>query len=621
MNNYERLCHIFGFLPISFKNPKLEKAIEFCDLNITVKQVYSLSVMFPLTLIIAGILFSFIIVPAILLIYIGLCFLLGYYLLTYPESMQRNLRIRLSSEIVTAVLYMTTYLRENPNLEKAVEFVASNLTGPLGFEFRKIIWDVYERKYLSMEDALANYSKKWKEVSEEFVTALDLIRNYSRRGSLDEAISVILEGTREKMKDFSFDLRNPVRLIDTLGFTLPLVAMTLAPMVLILAPFAGASSILIAVYCIFLPIFLYWQIKSTLEKRPWTFSIVDISEHPDASPKGKLKIKNLLLPVIPISILVGILVSLPGIIYLSSSKPFSFTNVIYTLSVTWGISLALFIYFYSYKHNLKIVEEIKKSEREFSETIYVLADKLASGIPLETSLEKTSKTISHSTLSIFFQKILYNIKTLGMTMERSIFDKEAGAIQYCPSRRVRSIMKVLVDSVKKGVKNASQTAFAIAQHLKLANATEQDVKAVTEEAGSSMRVECLLLAPLSCGVIVAFASIAMQMIVALGGMFSAFVQGFSGPAGAVGGGVFMIFQNVTQIISPENFQIIVGIYLIEAIYLLSMFQSRLENGEDEHLKNSLIATNLFLGTLIYTIVLILTVVLFSLILPVSSLTV
>jgi Flp pilus assembly protein TadB len=619
MNTFERLCNIFGFLPIHFKDPKLEKAIKFCNLNVTTKQVYSLSIMLPFILIVIGFFLSFFIPLAIVIVYWALCFLLGYYLLTYPFSLQRNLRIRLSSEIVTAVLYMATYLRENPNLEKAVEFAALNLTGPLGLEFKKIVWDVYEGKYLSMEEALSKYSEKWKEVSEEFVEALDLIKNYSRRGALDEAVSVILEGTREKMKEFSFQLRNPVRLIDVLGFTLPLIAMTLAPIILILRPFAGAPAILISAYCIFLPVLLYWQIKSTLEKRPWTFSIVDISEHSEAVPKGKLKIKGVLLPVLPISILIGFLVASPGIFYLLNPKPFSFKNVIYTLSITWGIALALFIYFYSFKQNVKIIEEIKKSEREFSEAIYILADKLAAGTPLETSLEKTSKTISHLSLSELFEKILYNVKNLGMTLEKALFDKDAGAIRYCPSRMIKSVFKVLVDAVKKGVKNAAQTASAIARHLKLAHATEQDVRDVTEEAGSSMRIECLLLAPLTCGVIVAFASIAMEMIMFLGEMFQAFLKGFTGPTGMVGESVFLLFQNITEIITPEYFQIIVGIYLIEAIYLLSMFQSKLENGEDEYIKNSLIGSNLLLGCLIYTVVLVLTVVVFSILLPITAL--
>ena len=351
---------------------------------------------------------------------------------------------------------------------------------------------------------------------------------------------------------------------------------------------------------------------------PRTLLRPDISEHPEAIPKGKLKIKKFLLPVLPISILIGFLVAFPGIFYLLTPKAFSFTNIIYTLSITWGITLALFIYFYSYKQNLKLIEEIKLSEREFSEAIYVLADKLAVGTPLETSLEKTSKTISHLSLSNLFNKTLYNIKTLGFTLEKALFDKEAGAIRYSPSRLIKSVLKVLVDAAKKGVKGASQTASAIARHLKLAHATEQDVKDATEEAGSSMTIECLLLAPLTCGIIVAFTSIAMQMIVVLGEMFSAFMEGLTGPAGMVGGGAFLMFQNITEIITPEYFQIIVGIYLIVSIYLLSMFQSKLENGEDEYAKNSLIAKNLLMGCIIYTVVLILTVILFSMILPITA---
>jgi hypothetical protein len=134
-----------------------------------------------------------------------------------------------------------------------------------------------------------------------------------------------------------------------------------------------------------------------------------------------------------------------------------------------------------------------------------------------------------------------------------------------------------------------------------------------------MKIECLLLAPFTCGVIVAFASVVMNLMVTLGTMFSAFTGNFTGISAPIAVGTLNIFQNVNKVISPEIFQIVVGIYMIEIIYLLSMFQSKLENGEDKHTANVLAAKYLFLGCIIYTGVLIVSVLIFNALLPITSL--
>jgi len=289
------------------------------------------------------------------------------------------------------------------------------------------------------------------------------------------------------------------------------------------------------------------------------------------------------------------------------------------LVVTWGIALAIILYYFSFKKNLKIIDEVKNAEKEFSEAIYTLADKISTGIPLEASLEKVSKVTSHLTISSLFKKTLYNIKVLGLTLGNAVFDKHAGSVRYAPSKMIKSVMKILVDSVKKSVREASSIALSVSTHLKLMHTTEEDVRDITEEAVSSMKIECILLAPLTCGIVVAFASITMDLMISLGAMFSSFAQTLSGPAAPIGTGSLFLFQNINQVISPEYFQIVVGIYLIEVIYLLSMFQSKLENGEDEHSKNILIAKNLLIGCIAYTLILVLTVIMFSTLLPTTVL--
>ncbi len=617
--SYERLCHIFGFLPIDLKNKKLKNAIDFCELNITTRQVYSTAIAFPLFLIFIGIIATIVVPPLIIFVYILLCLFLGYYLYRYVISLQKSLALQLTSETVTAVIYMATSLRETPNLERAVDFAASNLSGPLGKDLKKIMWDVYEGKYTSVDEALAKYAMKWKNINDDFATALNLLRNYTKKGALEEAVSLVTSGARTRTKDYALELRNPVRLVDALGFTFPLLALTLAPMILMIIQASGSAETLVSIYVIFLPLILFWLIKITLEKRPWTFPIIDISDHPDAIPERKIKIFGFTLPVLPIAILVGITVAIPGIINLFSLREFHFMNSIYTLPIVWAITLSFCIYLYSYKHNLKVMEEVKKTETEFITAIYALGDRLATGVPLESALEKTAKSLSGLSIAHFFEKTIYNIKTFGMTLERAIFDPDIGSIKYYPSKMVKCIMKILSDAVKKSLVSASKVAIWVHEHLKLMHATEQDVKDVVDEATSAMRIECYALAPFTCAIIVAFASLVMHIMGVIGVLLKIFTGQLTGISGVLTTGVLAMFANINKIIPPEYFQIVVGIYLIEIIYLLSMFQSKLENGENKCAQNVLTAKYLFISTFIYTITLIFTLQLFNALLPLAKL--
>lgn len=618
MKIYEKLCHRFGFLPFKFKNKKLEKAIKFCRLDVTVREVYSLSFVLPLILLLIGFPFLAFLPLAILGVYSVLCMLLSYWLYRYPISLQRSIRIKLSSEMVNAVIYMASSLRETPNLEKAIEFTASSLTGPLKKDFEEMLWSISVGE--SANEVLLRYSNKWKGVSDEFVEAMNMLRNYHRKGALDEAVSIITEGTKEKMEDYAISLRNPVRLLDLLGFTLPLMVIVLSPIILMLRPFPGDFVTLASLYCIFLPLTLYWLIKIALEKRPWTFPVIDISENPEAIPENRLKIKKFLIPAIPVSLVLGGLIMLPGIRFLLSPRPYSFTNVANTLTITCGISIALSIYYYSSKHNFLLKERIKAMEREIPEGVYSLGDSLTRGLPLEKALERAAEKISGLSISDLFKKTVENIRNFGMTLEEALFDKRLGSLRYYPSRTLKCVMRVVCDAAKKSIAEASKVCLWIGEHLKAKHDVERKVIDVTEETGSSMQIECMLLAPLVCAVAVVFASVIMEIMTRLGEMIGR-ITAYGGAGGTLFGGFLFIFQSLNTIITPEYFQIVVGIYLIEVIYLLSMFQSKLENGEDVHARRYLTAKYLFFGCLIYTLVLLTLIFIFYQVLPFRGLSV
>ena len=68
---------------------------------------------------------------------------LFYYVNRYPERLAKKWRLKASSQMVPAILYIVIYMRHTPNLEKAIAFAAEHLQPPLALDFKKVF---YKRK-------------------------------------------------------------------------------------------------------------------------------------------------------------------------------------------------------------------------------------------------------------------------------------------------------------------------------------------------------------------------------------------------------------------------------------------------------------------------------------------
>src|SRR3989338_8018666 len=131
---YEKACRISAALlnlnPDAKTRKKLDEVIEFSHLKITTAGVSSLTILFALLttiptaiLIMLSLFTQFNVLPfgyGMLLMMMSLFFVI--YLYNYPFFLKRRYESEVSSEIVTMILYMAMYMRNNPNLEGAVKF-------------------------------------------------------------------------------------------------------------------------------------------------------------------------------------------------------------------------------------------------------------------------------------------------------------------------------------------------------------------------------------------------------------------------------------------------------------------------------------------------------------------
>jgi len=467
------------------------------------------------------------------------------------------------------------------------------------------MWEIYTRKN-SIEVAFDKFMSKWKRENEEFTEALYLIKNASLQGStkmekiLDESVSVILNGTKERMKNFARDLRTPVTVINALGILLPLIGIVFFPIMSMFMPEVIQPLTLAVGYTVLLPLTVYWLMKIYLEKRPYTFHQPNISKHPQFK---KEKLFNKLLIS---SLLISVSITFFGFSSLYQGNLAIDAKLYFSLIITWGIAIGIIIYTtYSARNKIKLRNEITKIESEFPEALFQIGNRLALGIPLESALKEIYPKIKHLKISDFINRIIYNIETFGMTLEQAIFDKKYGAINYYPSDSIETIMKAIVEIQKKGSSIVSKSMVVISSYLKDMHSVEEDLKDIMGEVTSTLTLQSILLAPLSAGIVVALAAIIMEMLLKLGTLASVYqgLEGY-GAMGTAGSGVLTSFINVDKIIPIDQFQMIVGIYKVEIVTMMSIFSSIIENGDESILKRKSIGKRLLISVIIYSVIMV-----------------
>jgi len=596
------------------KAKELQQKLDFSNLKLSASDVYSafvLMIVFTLFIDIASfaslMILGYEIGEIVKYIFVTSLFgfVLAYYVLAYPSLYAKKVRVEASAEIVQTILYISIGLKNVPNLESAVAFAAFNLDGPIGKDLRKLLWDIYIGRYSRIEDALDDFSNKWKFENREFSQALDLLKAsitdvYNRDQVIDRAVSLILQSNMERMNQYARELKNPITIINALGIFLPVVTLILFPILGLIIPGLISPYTLLAIYNIILPVSVYWLMKNTLDKRPYAFHSIDIKNHPEASDFGFISLRlgerKISIPLLPFCILLFGLISFPAIVgMLNISKETSLnTRIFYGLQIFWALVVSTIVFtLLSTNKNKKIKKELEEIEAEFAEAMFILGTTLRAGQPLEMSLRKTSERVKDQKIHYFFERILNTMNTLGVTLREALFNKDFGVIKHYPSKTIRNTMKIVVDSSSKGLYVAASTLTAISQYMKNVHDVDEHLKQLLEDVTSSMSLMSSLLVPLAAGVVVGLGGIVMKILLFVSSIFSQLpIEQEEIP---------IIGTKLEAVMPIEMMIIIVGIYMIEMIISINIFKVQIERGNDIIEIGYSIGMNLISGAIIFTL--------------------
>ncbi|RLG53987.1 MAG: hypothetical protein DRN95_09050 [Candidatus Hydrothermarchaeota archaeon] len=399
-----------------------------------------------------------------------------------------------------------------------------------------------------------------------------------------------------------------------MGIVLPILGTIMAPLAAVfMSDIVGPLHFIIG-YDIALPIIIIWFINNTLNKRPMTFSPVDVSRHPDLPKPGYFRIGRKNIPVLPLAAAVAAVFLIVPVMYflqnpellvmsigergslVEGSNIVSLTmSALIILGVGFGMSVYLI---FSNIQRIRVQNRVQSVEGEFELALFQLGNHIAAGTPTEVAIEKSIDDVKDLSIAGLFQMTLRNIRNLGMTFESALFDEQYGSLKHYPSSLIRNIMYTIVDTAKKGVTYASESMLRIANYLKNIRETQEYIRDMLSETASSMKFQAYMLTPLITGLIVSMADVIVRVLAAVG----AYLEGLDiGPAMGLEN-ISDVFGNMDASISPEIFQFIIGVYLIEILAILAMFINKISVGENKISMRYEMGKMLLIGLVIYFLV-------------------
>jgi len=647
---YEKLCNlsekILKLKPDEKTANLINESIDICHLNVTPTGTESFAILIPLIIIIFGSLLSFLAFKSFF--FIGYFVLIGLILMVIfrklPEFLANNWRLKASNQMVQCIFYIVTFMRHTSNLEGAIAFAAEHIAPPLSLDLKKVLWDVETEKYESVKESLDIWNIEFIESFHLIESSLYEPSEDRRLGLVDRALDVMLEGTYEKMLHYAHNLQSPIQTLHMLGVIMPLLGLVILP--LIVSFMGGIKWYHIAlIYNITLPIAVYYMGKIILSKRPTGYGETDISQANPELKKYKniiIKIGNSELRINPLflSISIGLILFIIGLLPMilplvpdfvdpdpiggfyfldyhtsivtegemvgKTVGPFGLGAAILSFGITLAFGIGIGIYYNLKSKNLiDIRENTKKLENEFASALFQLGNRLGDGLPAEIAFGRVAEIMRDTTSGNFFKIVSMNISKLGMSVREAIFNKKSGAILYFPSNIIQSSMKVLLQSIKKGPVVAAQALVNVSRYIKEIHRVNERLRDLLADVISSMKSQLSFIAPAIAGVVVGITS----MVTTILGKLGTQMQGMQAESGA--GGAGNIVGMFGDGMPTYYFQIIVGIYVVEIIYILTILANGIENGSDKLNEEYLIGQNMLKSTLLYVFIAFIVTLLFN----------
>ena len=453
------------------------------------------------------------------------------------------------------------------------------------------------------------------------------------------------------MLHYAQNLKSPITMLHMLGIILPILGLVILPLIVSFLNDVKWYYISL-LYNVALPVMVFYLGKTILAKRPTGYGDTDISELPEFKKYTgillKFGSKEIVISPLYFSVVIALLFFILGISpvvmhwfisdetnlgfgatdeastclrefclldYRTSETgkvtgPFGMGASILSLFMILGLGFSSGYYFkLKSKNVIKIRRETEELEQEFASGLFQLGNRLGDGLPAETAFGKVSKSMEGTISGSFFQLVSSNIRKLGMGVAEAIFHPKHGAIVYFPSDLIESSMKVLIESVKKGPRVAAMALMNISRYIKEIHKVNERLKDLMAEVISSMNSQIKFLTPVIAGIVIGITSMVTTILGKLAMQMKQLGTGDveGGAGGALAAGFF------GQGVPSYYFQIIVGLYVVQITYILTILANGIENGSDKLNERYSLGQNLTKATILYCLIALTIMIIFNII--------
>ncbi|MBZ6493604.1 secretion system protein [Haloterrigena longa] len=344
-----------------------------------------------------------------------------------------------------------------PSLENAVRFAAETGDGPLA---RSLGVHVNRSKgtpyagLLSFADEWAEHFPALRRSSTLLATAQDAPEG-ERARTLDRSLSAILDGTRNRMAEFTASIRAPTTMLFAFGILLPMALIAIVPV----APMAGVDLniwMFVLLYNVVLPAVLIAASLWLLVRRPVAFPPPKIDhDHPDLPDHLWLR--------------AGWGLVAGGVVY-TAIELFGPAYLSAVVAGGVGIGVALLAV---YRPTLEIRTHVRDVETHLTDALYIVGRQVAEGESVESAIELAADRVPAETGDVFEHAA--GVQRRLHTGVEEAFLGPYGALRNVPSQRARSMAALLAIAGEEG-KPAGRAIVSMADHLEELENVEAETK-------------------------------------------------------------------------------------------------------------------------------------------------
>jgi len=471
--------------------------------------------------------------------------------------------------------YMAMSVRLSPSLARAITFAAKNMDGPISSALKRMVWNVYTRKFHSVEDSFTSTAIEWGKWDENLKGALFAVRSSTleateegRERSLNKAMDIVLSGTKKKMEEFACSLSTPTTVLFALGILLPMILGAMLPMVSLGGldlSYQAASSGSISRGGIH-PVLIVLMMDVVFPVVAFLYSLNILSERPGGPSsnqfeRGPLKKKRLI-----VLILLGLVLGILGGLNFDTFGSYL---------IVWGLALPCSIHLISTTYRRrKEAKEIQRLEEEFPDALFQLGTRISEGAPPEKAMLATSKSMRDTKIAELFRRVHHRTIVFGVTLENALFG-DNGLLVNMPSNAIRATMRSFVEVAKKDSIKAGQMMIKTAEHLKDLQKLEEETKRNLKTSTETMKMTALFFAPIVMGV-----TFSLYML-----LVDTFSRAIS----------------MGNMMASQVFFIVLGVYVILMAAVSVNFVSTIEKGNDKTERWYFIGIGVLISTAAYTV--------------------